>query len=257
MTRTDRRRILDLCGGEGGAAKGYADAGFEVVGVDIKPQPRYPYEFIQADALEVLRDRTFVDTFDAIHGSWPCQAYSPLNALPTTKAAAEHPDLVGPGRALMATYDMPWVIENVMAAPLDRLRSIVLCGEMFGLRTIRHRRFEPSPGLTLVAPRHPTAGEIVDGVRCDKQGHRRRTATKQRRQRWAEGWHVSITGDVGTYVGPEAMGIDWMTGDGLSEAIPPAYTSFIGMQLANVLTTGAVAPPPTQGDLFPLADLIA
>ncbi len=229
-----KRRILDLCCGQGGAARGYAQAGFEVVGWDIHPQPRYPYEFNQGDALAVLRDRAYVQTFHAIHMSWPCQAYSPLNALPTTKAAIEHPDLVGPGRELALTYDMPWVIENVMAAPLDRRRSIVLCGGMFGLRTYRHRRFEPSPGLTLLAPAHPK--------------HVIRTATKQRRQRWAEGWHVSITGDVGTYVGPEAMGIDWMTGNGLSEAIPPAYTSLIGMQLINALTSGITVP--SQGDLF-------
>ncbi|MGK5737257.1 DNA cytosine methyltransferase [Micromonospora sp. URMC 103] len=222
-------RILDLCCCQGGAARGYAQAGFEVVGVDVDPQPRYPYEFIQADALEVLRDRTFVGTFDAIHASWPCQAYSPLNALPTTKAASEHPDLVGPGRELMAGYDMPWVIENVMAAPLDRNRSIVLCGGMFGLRTYRHRRFEPSPGLTLVAPAHPK--------------HVIRTATKRRRELWAQGWHVSITGDVGTYVGPEAMGIDWMTGNGLSEAIPPAYTRLIGEQIIAALDAGTWRQP--------------
>jgi len=236
MTEPGREpRLLDLCCCQGGAARGYAQAGFRIVGVDADPQPRYPYEFIQADAIEVLRDRAFVNTFDAVHASWPCQAYSPLNALPTTKASHEHPDLVGPGRELMSTYDMPWVIENVMAAPLDRRRSITLCGGMFGLRTYRHRRFEPSPGLTLVATPHPK--------------HLIRTATKQRRQRWAEGWHVSITGDVGTYLGPEAMGIDWMTGQGLSEAIPPAYTEYIGGQLMKALTS--VAPPePVQGDLF-------
>lgn len=115
----------------------------------------------------------------------------------------------------------PWVIENVMTAPLDKDSSIVLCGGMFGLRTYRHRRFESNHSLT--APEHPK--------------HVAKTATKQRRERWALGWHVSITGDVGTYVGPEAMGIDWMTGNELSEAIPPAYTEWIGRQLADALVT--------------------
>ncbi|MBM0279671.1 DNA cytosine methyltransferase, partial [Micromonospora sp. STR1s_6] len=94
---------------------------------------------------------------------------------------------------------------------------IVLCGEMFGLRTIRHRRFEPSPGLTLVAPRH--------------ERHKRRTAHSRRREMWERGYHASFTGDIGTYAGPEGMGIDWMTGNGLSEAIPPAYTRYVGEQI--------------------------
>lgn len=207
-------RLLDLCCCQGGAARGYAEAGFEVVGVDIDPQPRYPFEFIQADALDVLRDVDFLRTFHAIHASFPCQHYSPLGALSPHKT---YPDLITPGRPLLMASGLPWVIENVMSAPLDKTRSIVLCGEMFGLRTIRHRRFEPSPGLTLTAPKH--------------RKHSAPTATSRRRERWAQGWHVSITGDVGTYVGPEAMGIDWMTGNGLSEAIPPAYTRFIGEQL--------------------------
>lgn len=220
-----RPRLLDLCCCQGGAARGYADAGFDVVGVDITPQPRYPYTFLLADALEVLRDKAFMASFDAIHASWPCQSYTPLGALHPHKV---YPDLVAAGRELMAGTGLPWVIENVMTAPLDRARSIVLCGEMFGLRTIRHRRFEPSPGLVLTAPEHPR--------------HTARTATSRRRERWAQGWHVSITGDVGTYVGPEAMGIDWMTGGGLSEAIPPAYTRHVGAQLMAHILALAVTP---------------
>ena len=211
MSPTRKPKLLDLCGGEGGAAKGYADAGFEVVGVDIRPQPRYPHEFIQADAIEVLRDRTFVTSFDAIHMSWPCQGFKKGTLW------RDSPDLVTSGRELALAYGMPWVIENVMEAPLDRNRSIVLCGEMFGLRTIRHRRFEPSPGLTLVAPQHAR--------------HKRRTAHSRRREMWELGYHASFTGDIGTYAGPEGMGIDWMTGNGLSEAIPPAYARWVGRQL--------------------------
>lgn len=203
-------RLLDLFCKAGGAGMGYHMAGFEVVGVDIEPQPRYPFAFIQADAMSL--DRRFLGFFDAIHASPPCQSYSPLGALSPHKI---YPDLLAPTRAKLDDVGLPWVIENVMTAPLIKDRSIVLCGGMFGLRTYRHRRFESS--LSLVAPDHPK--------------HVILTATKQRKQRWAEGWHVSITGDVGTYVGPEAMGIDWMNGGELSEAIPPAYTRVIGEQL--------------------------
>lgn len=185
-----------------------------MVGVDIKPQPRYPFRFIQQDV--ALFDEPgrfgFLQAFDAIHASPPCQAYSPLGALSPDK---DYPDLVAFTRALLDCSGVPWVIENVMTAPLVKERSIVLCGSMFGLRTYRHRRFESC--LPLVAPEHPK--------------HTVLTATKRRKERWAEGWNVSITGDVGTYVGPEAMGIDWMTGNELCEAIPPAYTRFIGEQL--------------------------
>ena len=203
-------RLLDLFCKAGGAGMGYHQAGFEVVGVDIEPQPRYPFAFIQADVMSL--DRRFLGFFDAIHASPPCQSYSPLGALSPHKT---YPDLLEPTRAKLEDAGLPWVIENVMTAPLIKERSIVLCGGMFGLRTYRHRRFESS--APLVAPAHPK--------------HVILTATKQRKQRWAEGWHVSITGDVGTYVGPEAMGIDWMSGDELSEAIPPAYTRVIGEQL--------------------------
>lgn len=209
-------RLLDLCCGQGGASRGYQLAGFYVVGVDIDEQPRHAGdEFIRADALEVLRNRAFVETFDALHMSWPCQGFKP-GTLWSNK-----PDLVTPGRRLALTYDLPWVIENVMEAPLDRARSIVLCGGMFGLRTYRHRRFEPSPGLTLVAPDHPR--------------HVIRTAHRNRRAAWNAGGHASFTGDIGTYAGPEGMGIDWMTGNGLSEAIPPAYAEHVGRQLREAL----------------------
>jgi DNA (cytosine-5)-methyltransferase 1 len=205
-----RPRLLDLFCCAGGAGTGYAQAGFDVVGVDIAPQPNYPFVFHQADAL--MLPRFWLAAFDFIHASPPCQAYSPLGALNPWK---EYPDLLASTRSMLISSGVPYVIENVMAAPLIKERSIVLCGSMFGLRTYRHRRFESS--LELVAPEHPK--------------HTVLTATKQRKARWAEGWNVSITGDVGTYVGPEAMGIDWMSGNELCEAIPPAYTRHIGKQL--------------------------
>ncbi len=202
---------------------GYHRAGFDVVGVDINPQPRYPFEFHQSDALEYLAAHW--SEFDAVHASPPCQRYCPLSALPSTRSAEEHPDLVGVTRDALRATGLPYVIENVPTAPLDKARSVMLCGEMFGLRTVRHRRFEPSPCFTLAAP--PWCGGR----------HRVPTATVRRRERWAQGWNVSITGDVGVYVGPEAMGIDWMNGDELSEAIPPAYTEHVGGQLLTHLAT--------------------
>lgn len=216
---SERPRLLDLCCCQGGATRGYQNAGFYVVGVDIAPQPRYiGDEFIQADALDVLSDRAFVSRFDAIHMSWPCQGFK-LGTLRTTKPV---PDLVTPGRKAASATGLPWVIENVMEAPLDPARSIVLCANTFGLRTYRHRRFESSHHLELVAPPHLP--------------HVKRAPNRRRRERWLAGDHASITGDVGTYVGPEAMEIDWMTGNGLSEAIPPAYTRWVGTQLLAYLT---------------------
>lgn len=205
--------VLDLCCGQGGAGKGYALAGFDVIGVDIDPQPRYPFSFIQADALDVLRDLAEWRAFDLIHASFPCQGFK------RGTLWADKPDLVTPGRELLNASGVPWVIENVMDAPLDRNRSIVLCANAFGLRTYRHRRFEYSAGLALTAPPHLP--------------HVKRAPNSRRRERWDAGDHASITGDIGTYIGPEAMGIDWMDGNGLSEAIPPAYTEWIGAQLIH------------------------
>jgi len=207
-------RLLDLFCGAGGAAVGYQRAGFEVVGVDIRPQPRYPYEFHRADAL------TFpLDGFDAVHASPPCQDHSPLSALVGAHGTGH---LLGDIRERLEAHGMPYIIENVMGASMRP--DIVLCGGMFGLRTYRHRQFEVS-GFAALTPPHPP--------------HRILTATSRRRERWAQGWHVSITGDVGTYLGPAAMGIDWMTGNELSQAIPPAYTRHVGEQLLASLAVTA------------------
>jgi DNA (cytosine-5)-methyltransferase 1 len=201
-------RMLDAYCGAGGATKGYQRAGFHVTGVDITSQPRYcGDEFIQGDAIEYVTK--YGHGFDAIHASPPCQHYSPLTAL---SPHVVYPDLIAATRVALTRTGRPWVIENVMAAPL--LGGVVLCGGMWGLRTYRHRRFELSPSLRIPEPPHPP--------------HVIRTATKRRRELWNQGWHVSITGDVGVYVGPEAMGIDWMTGNELCEAIPPAYAEYVG-----------------------------
>jgi DNA (cytosine-5)-methyltransferase 1 len=168
--------------------------------------------FIQADALDVLSNVDYVRGFAAVHASPPCQHASALKARAPDKV---YPALIEPTRERLQAAGRPWVIENVMPAALDKTRSIVLCGEMFRLRTYRHRRFESS--VPLVAPHHPR--------------HVHRTATTYRAQRWAAGWHISVTGDPGTWFGPEAMGIDWMTGQEMSQAVPPAYTRCVGIQL--------------------------
>lgn len=193
-------RVLDLFCGAGGASMGYHRAGFEVVGVDIKPQKHYPFEFHQADAM------TFpFHGFDLIHASPPCQKYTNAQKI----RARAHPDLIAPLRERLAASGTPFVIENVVGAPLRS--PIVLCGTMFGLRTYRHRLFETS--------------QFITASRCGE--HRNRVAKMGRPAEASEFIHI-----VGNFSGAararEAMGIDWMTRDELREAIPPAYTEYIG-----------------------------
>lgn len=198
-------RLLDLFCGAGGAGEGYRRAGFDVVGVDINPMPNNPHEFIQADAM------TFpLDGFDAIHASPPCQQFTPLRA---RQAWKEYPDLVDATRKRLWASGVPFVIENVMGAPLTH--GVVLCGCMFGLRVYRARRFESS--VFMWQPQHGP--------------HDRLTSTKKRRKDFAAGMNISVTGDVGSWVGPACMGIDWMNGNELSQAIPPDYTEWIGKRL--------------------------
>lgn len=215
---SSKPRLLDLFCGAGGAAMGYARAGFEVVGVDIKPQPRYPFEFIQANAM------TFpLEGFDAIHASPPCQRYARIGAVHGVRE--NHPDLVGPVRDRLIAAGVPWVIENV---PDSRIPGAVLCGSAFGLGAVgvldgiprqlrRHRLFETSFATMVPACQH--RGEPV-GV-YGNGGPQRAT-----RNRGYMG---------GTRERMEAMGIDWMEKKELSQAIPPAYTEFIGKQLLAVM----------------------
>lgn len=212
-----RPRLLDLFCGAGGAAVGYHRAGFDVVGVDIKHQKNYPFAFVQADALEYCREHGH--EFDAIHASPPCQAFSPLRA---RWPRGEYVDLVAETRDELKAIGRPYVIENVVQAPLDS--GIVLCGTMFPpLRVYRHRRFESS--VLMMQPEHP---KHVKGTGSGK-------GQRQRKAHFLAGNFITVTGNVGTYCGPEGMGIDWMTGDELSQAIPPAYTEHVGQQLMGAL----------------------
>ena len=199
-------KALDLFCGAGGASMGLHRAGFEVVGVDIAPQPRYPFAFVQADAMDYP-----LEGFDFIWASPPCQRFC---ALATREDLSGYPDLIEPVRARLVATGKPFVIENVPGAPVRA--DLVLCGSMFGLRSYRHRLFECS--FPVVAPEHPK-----HVVRVNRRG-------ENRREHWANGGFLTITGDVGTYCGPEAMGIDWMSGQEMSEAIPPAYSEFIAKQ---------------------------
>jgi DNA (cytosine-5)-methyltransferase 1 len=215
-----RPRLLDLFCCAGGAGTGYARAGFDVVGIDINPQPNYPFAFIQTDALNL--DTKFLSTFDAIHASPPCQSYSDLAK--RNGNADAWPRLIDPTRDMLARTKLPYIIENVEGAPL--INPIVLCGTMFkGLRVLRHRLFEVN--FPILTPQH---------------GHHPKVHTFDKRKS-----HYGKTNDMVDFVqvtgggnctiaaAKDAMGIDWMTKNEMNEAIPPAYTRFIGKQLLTYL----------------------
>jgi DNA (cytosine-5)-methyltransferase 1 len=213
--------------GAGGAAKGYQRAGFYVVGVDIDPQPNYcGDEFFQLDALALL-DTYLTDgegiPFDAIHASPPCQAYTQTSNRWRGKggAADNHPDLIGPTRERLGNIGVPWVLENVVGAVWKMEATLILAGAMFGLGVHRPRLFESN--TLILSPGRGCRGIDRIGVYGNKpDGRRLNSRTTQRAARsLAEG--------------AEAMGIDWMTWDELREAIPPAYTEWIGRQLIGAL----------------------
>jgi DNA (cytosine-5)-methyltransferase 1 len=191
---------LDLFCGAGGAAMGYHRAGFDVVGVDIKARPSYPFQMVRADALQAL-ETWDLSQFTAIHASPPCLAYSVCTAV---HARSRHPDLLPQTREALKLTGLPWVIENVPGAPMRA--DYRLCGCMFGLpRLKRDRWFETSwHGFDFRPPcgRHRNTVIVTDGGRGV-------TLAEQR----------------------AAMGIDWMTRSELALAVPPAYTEYIGLQL--------------------------
>lgn len=207
-------RLLDLFCGAGGAAMGYARAGFQVVGIDISPQPLYPFSFIQADAMGFM-DVVDVNAFDIIHASPPCQAFGSCQNMPWV-AARNHTDLLTPMRGLLLATSKPFIIENVPGAPLRR--DLMLCGTMFGLKVFRHRYFEIYPRQLILTPPCQHDGTVRDGE-----------------------YHCVVgDGSVGERKGlsvfpystkaqcAKAMGIDWMTRKAMTQAIPPAYTEYIG-----------------------------
>ena len=206
-------RLLDLYCKAGGASKGYADAGFEVVGIDIKKQKRYPYEFIQADCLEILQDLDYLRTFDAIAASPPCQTHSRTQHLRNAQGkGTDKVDLIPQTRAALIESGVPYVIENVPGAPL--INPVQMCGSYFGLKVRRHRLFESNLKLIGSGCKHKEQGKpvgIYGSMRDEipKGGHTAKTIEEAR----------------------DAMGIDWMIWGELVEAIPPRYTYEIGKQL--------------------------
>ena len=215
--------LLDLFCGAGGATRGYQNAGFTVVGVDIEPQPDYCGDkFIQGDALEYLAAQGL--DYTAIHASPPCQASCTLTK--GTNSGREYRQMIPDTRALLAYYQVPTVIENVQGS--DLRRDLTLCGEMFSLGVIRHRYFEVS-GVDVFAPVHKPHRGRVRGYRHGE---------------WFDGPYVAVYGDGGgkgsVAEWQAAMGIEWTDSrKSIAEAIPPAYTEFIGRQILASLAVAS------------------
>ena len=230
-------KLLDLFCKAGGASVGYTRAGFEVEGVDIEPQPHYPFKFYQADALEFP-----LEGYDAYAASPPCQFASVMTRGRWQDRLGNHPNYIDIIRLLLQGTGKPYIIENVAGAKKYLENPVMLCGTMFGLGTKegnqlrRHRLFEIYPRLMILTPtcRHNTASAV--GVYGGGQHPgRRKPATIGV---WGNaGGSSNRDGLVqfGTDARREAMGIDWMTGKELSEAIPPAYTEYIGKYLMEYL----------------------
>lgn len=208
-----RKKALDLFCGAGGVARGLQEAGYFVVGVDIKPQPNYSGdEFHQFDVFDFCRNedaRVTAYSYDLIWASPPCQRYTQMLNHGLTDRE-KHPDYVAAIRHWLQLASKPYVIENVPHAPL--VNPVVLCGEMFGLRVTRHRLFETS--FPVEQPPHPKHR----GTHIRKQGD--------------NGYYFRVYGhETGKASWGEAMGIDWMRSPELAQAVPPAYSKWIAQQL--------------------------
>jgi hypothetical protein len=213
----DKPRLLDLFCGAGGITKGFQQAGFYVVGVDINPQPHYcGDEFIQADALTIN-----LDGYDAYTASPPCQGFSFASHFHSIQA--NYPNLIPATRARLQTTGKPYVIENVSGAPLRK--AIMLCGSMFGLNVTRHRYFETN--VLLFQPEH-----LPHPKKTGKPG-----AIPRNGEYWCIGGHFGNKQEA-----QRAMGIDWMdTQHEIANAVPPAYSNYIGNQFKDYIRQEAIA----------------
>lgn len=219
MNLPDRKpnglRVLDLYCCQGGAAMGYHLAGYQVLGVDLFPQPRYPFEFVQADAITYATQHAH--EFDFIHASPPCQGYSDAQVL----QGRDHPMLIAPTREVLQASGRPFVIENVPGARNHLNNPIVLCGQMFGHRTYRDRLFETGAGLVLPQPHHP-----LHQAPITKMGRPRR-----------DGEMAHYVGNFsGVAEARDDLGVPWMNRDGIRESIPPSYAQWIGRHAAALAT---------------------
>ncbi|MEU2622202.1 SAM-dependent methyltransferase [Streptomyces sp. NPDC007157] len=218
--RVPRPRLLDLYCCQGGAAKGYTDAGFEVTGVDKDPQPRYPYRFVQADAIAFVLEHGA--EFDVIHASPPCQHDSDCQRI----QGNTHPDLIAPTRAALESTGRPWVIENVRGALPKLHRPVMLCGPMFAVATYRHRYFEAGGGFRL--PQLPHSDHTVPQAKMGRPV--------------PPGHYGQFVGNFsGVALARRMMGVGWMNRDGIRECIPPAYAQWIGRGFLAALALSEAA----------------
>jgi DNA (cytosine-5)-methyltransferase 1 len=219
-----RPRLLDLFCGAGGAAMGYYRAGFDVVGVDIEPQPNYPFEFVQTDVTTRYGNPFFGLGFDAIHASPPCQSFTAYRRK-GHGVGDGYPDLVARVRGLIKSKGVPYVIENVPGAPLEN--PVQLCGTGFGLDVQRHRLFESNVPIMSPGCAHGRHAARFTAATNRKANSRRTVEVGV--------WRIPLD------VQQRAMGIDWMTLEELSEAIPPVYTEHIGQYLLTAVEAEAAA----------------
>lgn len=218
-----RPKLLDLFCCAGGAGMGYARAGFEITGVDVVIHKNNPHPVIEADALD-LDPAWISEKFDAVHASPPCQGYTSMRYAPGAKGA---PRLIRQTRELLQATGLPWVIENVEAAENEMKNPVLLCGTMFALGAQghdlqRHRIFETSFRVAPPPPCRHTDRPVI-GV---YGGHARNRSSKHGGRGTKDTWNGGHKSAAS-----EALGIDWMTLSELSEAIPPAYTEYLGWQL--------------------------
>lgn len=216
-------RLLDLFCGQGGSGRGWMLAGFDVDGVDIRRQPRYPSKFIQGDALEYLYKHGH--EYDVIRASPPCQTHTKLNNIRKIKASTDEKyiDLIAPTRSALMEIGKPYIIENVVGAPL--LNPTMLCGSMFGLKVYRHRLFETS-FLWFAPPHYPHKDKTPSSGRGPSpKGFISINS--------GGAWNIPEGYTAASYKNM-AMGIDWMTQAGLAEAVPPAYEKYIAEQFMKI-----------------------